>query len=121
MEQPLIARISVIDNQGYPHTVPIWFARDGDDVVFFSSRSAKKIGFAQANPNGAVSLGGNPYGSEGYLMKGKFRIEEDSDHRWLSEITHRYEPRDLADQHVGEWSRGDLVVMRFKPQKISKV
>ena len=121
MEQPLIARISVIDTQGYPHTVPIWFARDGEDVVFFSSRDAKKVGFALANPNGAVSLGGNPYGSEGYLMKGKFSIEEDRDHRWLNEITHRYEPKDLADQHVREWSSSDLVVMRFKPQKISKV
>ncbi len=121
MEQPLIARISVIDDHGYPHTVPIWFVRDGDELVFFSSRNAKKVELAKANPKGAVSLGGNPYGSEGYLLKGKFAIEEDVNHRWLSEITHRYEPQDLANQHVREWSGPDIVVMRFKPNKISKI
>lgn len=121
MEQPLIARISVIDDQGFPHTVPIWFARDGDDVIFFSSRSARKAVFAQVNPNGAVSLGGNPYGSEGYLMKGVFVIEEDPGHRWLREITFRYEPADQAKKDVTDWSSSDLVVMRFKPRKVIKV
>ena len=121
MEQSMLARISVIDDQGYPHTVPIWFARDGDEIVFFSSRSARKIGFAIKNPKGAVSIGGDPYGSEGYLLKGTFAIEEDPGSRWLREITFRYEPPELAAQHVGEWAGPDIVVMRFKPQKISRV
>src|SRR5262245_49360925 len=42
LDQPLIGRISVIDDDGYPHTIPIWFARDGDEVVFFSSRNTRK-------------------------------------------------------------------------------
>jgi hypothetical protein len=121
MEQPLLARISVIDDRGYPHTVPIWFVRDGDDLVFFSSRSARKIGFAQANFKGAVSIGGDPYGSEGYLLKGEFAIEEDPDSGWLREITFRYEPPDLAEQHVREWSGPDIVVMRFKTHKVIKI
>jgi general stress protein 26 len=121
MQQAILARISVIDDQGYPHTVPIWFVRDGDEIVFFSSRTARKIAFMRKNPKGAVSIGGNPYGSEGYLVKGTFAIEEDPGSRWLREITFRYEPPELADQHVREWAGPDIVVMRFTPQKISKV
>ena len=121
LEQPLIARLSVIDDAGYPHTVPIWFARDGDDLMFFSSRTARKIGHAQANPRGAVTVGGDPYGAEGYLLKGELSIEEDPENRWLSLITHRYEPNDLAEQHVAEWSKEDLVLMRFRPRKVIRV
>src|SRR5947209_20467217 len=72
LDKPLIARISVIDDEGYPHTIPIWFIRDGDEIMFISSRGGRKIRSIQANPKGAVTIGGDPYGSEGYLLKGEF-------------------------------------------------
>ena len=121
LDQALIARIAVIDAKGYPHVIPIWYARDGDDVVFFSSRSARKIGFAQSNPKGAISIGGDPYGSEGYLLKGEFTIEEDIDHHWLKAITYRYEPKEQAEKDIADWGTGDLVVMRFKPAQVIKI
>ncbi len=121
MEQALIAHISVIDNDGYPHVIPIWFARDGDEVMFFSDRTARKIKHIQANPKGALTIGGDPYGSEGYLLKGEFSIEDDPGHRWLREITYRYEPRAIADKHLAEWVNDDLVLLRFKPRKVIKV
>ena len=121
LEQALIARIAVIDNDGYPHLIPIWFARDEDDVMFFSSRTARKIKHVQANPKGALTIGGDPYGSEGYLLKGEFSVEEDPEHRWLKEITYRYEPREIADSHLAEWVNDDLVLLRFRPRKVIKV
>jgi hypothetical protein len=121
MENPLIARMAVIDTAGYPHVIPIWFARDGDDVMFFSSRTARKIKYVQANPKGALTIGGDPYGSEGYLLKGEFSIEVDPGHRWLREITYRYEPREVADKHVVEWATDAIVVLRFRPHKVIKI
>jgi general stress protein 26 len=121
LDQPLIGRISVIDGEGYPHTIPIWFIRDGDEVVFFSSRDTRKNKHIQANPKGALSIGGDPYGSEGYLLKGEFAIEEDPRRRWLSAITHRYEPQEQADKDVEEWGKGDLVALRFTPRQVVKV
>jgi general stress protein 26 len=121
LHQPHIARIAVIDSHGYPHTIPIWYALDGNDLMFFSSRDARKIDYVRANSKGAVTIGGEPYGAEGYLLKGDFSLEEDVDHHWLSQITHRYEPQALANQHVNEWGEGDLVLMRFTPHKIAKV
>jgi hypothetical protein len=102
LDQPLIGRISVIDEEGYPHTVPIWFIRDGDEVMFISSRVGRKISSIQANPKGALTVGGDPYGSEGYLLKGEFAIEEDPGHRWLRDITYRYEPQDVAEKYLAE-------------------
>jgi hypothetical protein len=121
LDQPLIGRISVIDDEGYPHTIPIWFVRDGDEVVFFSSRNTRKNRYIQANPKGALTIGGEPYGSEGYLLKGKFALEEDPERRWLGIITPRYEPREIADRHVEEWGKGDLVALRFTPRQVASV
>jgi general stress protein 26 len=121
LDQPLIGRISVIDGEGYPHTIPIWFIRDGDEVVFFSSRDTRKNKHIQANPKGALSVGGDPYGSEGYLLKGEFAIEEDPSRRWLSAITHRDEPQEQAGKDVEEWGKGDLVALRFTPRLVVKV
>ncbi len=121
LEKPLIARISVIDTDGYPHVIPIWFARDGDDVMFFSDRAARKINYIQANPKGALTIGGDPYGSEGYLLKGEFSIEADTEHRWLREITYRYEPREIADKDLAEWVNDDIILLRFKPRKEIKI
>ncbi|HEV8190571.1 MAG TPA: pyridoxamine 5'-phosphate oxidase family protein [Ktedonobacterales bacterium] len=121
LEQPLIARISVIDHEGYPHTIPIWFVRDSDEIVFISSRGGRKIKYIQANPKGAFVIGGDPYGSEGYLLKGEFSIEEDPGHRWLTDITYRYEPRDIADKYLAEWVNDDIVALRFTPRQVVKV
>lgn len=121
LEKPLIARIAVVDDRGYPHVIPIWFARDGDDVIFFSSKGARKIKHIRANPKGAMTVGGDPYGSEGYLIKGEFSIEGDVNHRWLSEITHRYEPKALADKHVIEWGTDDIILLRFRPHEVIRI
>ncbi|HEX3270129.1 MAG TPA: pyridoxamine 5'-phosphate oxidase family protein [Ktedonobacterales bacterium] len=125
LDQPLIGRISVIDDEGYPHTIPIWFARDGEEVVFFSSRNTRKITYIQANPKGALTIGGDPYGSEGYLLKGEFALEDDVAYQWLREITYRYEPREVAEKDLAEWIAGwaskDLVILRFTPRRVVKV
>lgn len=121
LDQPLIGRISVIDEEGYPHTIPIWFIRDGDEVVFISSRGGRKIRSIQVNPKGALTVGGDPYGSEGYLLKGEFAIEEDPGHRWLRDITYRYEPRDAAEKYLAEWVNDDIVALRFTPRQVVKV
>ena len=51
LDQPLIGRISVIDEEGYPHTIPIWFIRDGDEVMFISDPPVvmNRVGIATAS------------------------------------------------------------------------
>ena len=50
LRSPLIARLSVVDPDGYPHTVPLWFDLDGDDVVIISHRKTRKVDCIRANP-----------------------------------------------------------------------
>jgi hypothetical protein len=121
LKKPLTARMSTIDGAGYPHTVPVWFMMDGDDVVVMGTRETKKVGHMKANPKGAVSIGGGPDEGDGYLIKGEWRVEEDPDKHWQRTITHHYEPPEKAEADLADWADLDIIVMRLKPTRVIKV
>ncbi len=122
LNQTLIARLATIDDQGYPHVVPLWYSRDGDDLVIMSDRETRKVHNALANPKGAVQVGGNP-GTEqsGYLFQGDLIVEDDPDHVLTAVITRRYESKARADQLLEEWKDDDTVVIRLKVRKTVRV
>ena len=121
LQKPLIARMSTIDPDGYPHTVPVWFALDGDDIVIISARDTRKVGHLLANPKGAVAIGGDPADSAGYLIKGKFVIEVDPDDAWVRQLTYRYEAPEQAEKDIAAWAELDIIVLRLKPKVVLKV
>ena len=58
LEGPHVARLSVIDSNGYPHTVPLWYGVDGDDIVMISDRNTRKVGFIESNSKASICIGG---------------------------------------------------------------
>lgn len=121
LQKPLIARVSVIDPQGYPHTVPVWFMLDGDDIVMISVSDTRKVIYARANPKAAVTVGGQDGDGGGYLIKGDIVIEPDPEDVWTRKLTYHYEPPDKAAADVAAWADLDIIVMRLKPVKVIKV
>lgn len=121
LQKPLIARMSTIDPDGYPHTVPVWFGLDGDDIVIISVRDTRKVSHIQANPKGAVTIGGDPADSAGYLIKGEFLIEADPDDAWVRQLTYRYEAPEQAEKDIAAWADLDIIVLRLKPKVVLKV
>ena len=121
LEKPRIARMSTIDANGYPHTVPVWFMLDGSDLVVIGTRDARKVSHILANPKGSIQIGGEPDDESGYLFKGQFTIEEDPDRRWVKTMTMRYENGAQADKDIAAWSALDMILMRLKPTAILKV
>jgi general stress protein 26 len=121
LQKPLIARMSTIDPKGYPHTVPVWFAPDGDDIVVISVRETRKVGHILANPKGAVTIGGDPGDDAGYLIKGEFSIEADPEDAWVRKMTYRYEAPEQAEKDIADWAELDIIVLRLKPEVVLKV
>ena len=126
LESPHVARLSVIDSNGYPHTVPLWYAVDGDDIVMISDRNTRKVDFLAANPKASICIGGGEgAGSEvgaGYLFKGDCKEEEDTGGKWLRLITHRYRSPKDAEKDIAQWSTQlDIMVLRLAVAKVIKV
>lgn len=126
LNEPRIARISTIDSSGYPHTVPVWFVLEGDEIWFTSHSSTRKVEHVRNNSKGAVTVGGDATDREGgyvpgYLFKGTWEIVPDSDHSFLKRVTHRYETPEQAEKDLAEWIKTECVVMRFKIEKVIRV
>jgi len=121
LQKPLLARMSTIDPDGWPHTVPVWFMLDGDDVVVISVRKTAKIGHIQANPKGALQIGGDSNDGGGYLLKGIFSIEEDPGDVWMNKLIYRYESGEQADKDAKEWADLDIIVIRMTVVRVLKV
>ena len=121
LQKPLIARMSTIGPDGYPHTVPVWFAPDGDDIVVISVSDTHKVGHIRANPKGAITIGGDSGDGDGYLIKGEFAIEADPDDVWVKKLTYRYETPEQAEKDIADWADLDIVVLRLKPTAVLKV
>lgn len=122
LERPFVARMSTIDEKGYPHTVPLWFDVDGDDIVIISDRNTRKIGHIGRNAKGNVQIGGDTGDGAGYLFKGQLSVEEDPGFRWLRQVTLRYEQGEQAEKDIELWRTTlDMIVIRLKVERVIKV
>lgn len=121
LAKPILARLSAVGPDGYPHTVPVWFMLDGEDVVFISVRGTRKVDYFQADPRGAVVIGGDEGDGGGYLVKGDVSIEEDPDDAWVRRLTHHYEPPEQAEKDIADWAELDIILLRLRPRVVIKV
>jgi predicted pyridoxine 5'-phosphate oxidase superfamily flavin-nucleotide-binding protein len=120
LKKPHVARVSTIDSNGYPHTVGIWYALDGDELVITTPRNAKKINHIKVNPKGSISIGGAPDDGGGWLFKGLFVVTEEKAWPWLEQMTYHYETPEQAAKDLAEWASLDMVIIRMKPEKTIK-
>lgn len=121
LRQPVIARFTTIRPDGYPHTVPVWFMLDGDDLLVFSLRDTRKVKNGLANPKGCLSLGGDPPDSPGYLIDGDLTVEDDPEHLVAARITNHYETPEKAQEDLAAWREEDFVVLRLSPRRVARV
>jgi len=114
LNKPRIARLATQGVDGYPHVVPIWFRRDGDDILFGSDRDNRKVRNILANPKGTVVIGGEPpIEEEGYMIQGDLSIEEDPKHASMWKMLLRYETKKNAERLAKEWAGSDTLRVSF--------
>ena len=121
LKKPRLARMSTIDPNGYPHTVPVWYAIDGDEFVIVVSPASKKVGHLKVNPKGCISIGGGPDDGGGWMFKGQFTLTDDNGWPWLQQMTPHYEPAEEAAKNLAEWAQSEWGLIRMKVEKIIKV
>ncbi|HEX3051742.1 MAG TPA: pyridoxamine 5'-phosphate oxidase family protein [Aggregatilineaceae bacterium] len=121
LQKPLLARMSTIDQEGYPHTVPVWFMLEGDDICIIAVPETKKVGHIRRNPKGSVSVGGDVNDGGGYLIKGDFAVEDDPGGAFMRKITFHYEEPETAAKHVEDWKDLGIQTIRLKVKRVLKV
>jgi predicted pyridoxine 5'-phosphate oxidase superfamily flavin-nucleotide-binding protein len=121
LKKPHLARMSTIDPNGYPHTVPVWYEMDGEEFVITAPAETKKLNHIRANPKGCISIGGAPDDGGGWLFKGLFSLTDEAMWPWLEKMTYHYEPREQAEKDLALWKTWDIRIIRMKVDKAIRV
>jgi predicted pyridoxine 5'-phosphate oxidase superfamily flavin-nucleotide-binding protein len=125
LQQRQIARVTTMGSDGYPHTVPIWYILDGDDIVIATGPAARKVKNVRTNPKGAVTVGGDPandhdsYGI-GYLFQGEWSLEGEPGFEWIRKIALRYrDDPERVEREIAAW--GPHQTLRFVIRQVVQV
>jgi len=120
--KPRIARLATIGSNGYPHVVPIYFMLDGEDLIFGTERSNRKVRNSLLNPKGAVQIGGERTPDEaGYMIQGDLSIEEGADPSVIRRLIYRYETKEEAEKSLAGLQHSEVVLIRLKPKSVIRV
>lgn len=125
LRQRLIARATTINPDGYPHTVPIWYVLDGDDIVVATGPDSRKIKNIRINPKGAIVIGGEPVGDHeryaaGYLFQGEWLIEGEPGFDWIRRIARRYwDDEERIEREIAAW--GPHQALRLVVHRVIRV
>ena len=120
LKKPLLAYVSILDFDGFPHTLPVWFAIDGEDIVMTITATSKKFAYMRANPKACITIGGGPEDGGGWLFKGLLRMTDEDPWPWLEKMTYRYETAEQAAKDLADWTDVALGLVRLKPEKSVK-
>lgn len=76
LEEPNLARLAYIGRDARPRVVPIWFTRDGQEIVMVTGPRAEKARALKANAAVALSIDSSRPPYKVLLLEGDAALEE---------------------------------------------
>jgi len=70
LDRDLIGFLTAVDGGGQPQTAPVWFVRDGDDIVVYNKPDTPRLASIATNPKVAFSLRGDRAGVGVVVVEG---------------------------------------------------
>jgi PPOX class probable F420-dependent enzyme len=102
-----LLRVGTIDADGYPCVVPIWFIRQGDDIMFTPRGPSAFFAHIRREPRVGLSIDEDPLPYRKVTVRGTARVvrEPGDDDLWRDlyrSIAKRYVPAEAADAYVDD-------------------
>lgn len=76
LDRELIGFLTAVDGNRQPQTSPVWFVRDGDDIVVYNKATTPRVESVAANPGVAFNLRGDLRASGAVLLEGRAVTED---------------------------------------------
>ncbi len=102
-----LLRLATTDEDGYPRLVPIWFIRQGDEILFTPRGPSVFLANIRRDPRVALSIDEDPLPYRKVTVQGDARIVHDvgNDDEWRDlyrSIAKRYIPAEAAEAYVSD-------------------
>jgi PPOX class probable F420-dependent enzyme len=123
VESSALAHLVTLEPDGRPQISCVWVGMEGEDIVFASLGSRRKLDNIARDPRVALSIEGtksNPMGLREYLVvHGTARIEEGGGPALLQRLAHTYLGADVTFPPMDDPPPG--VVVHIAPERLGGV
>jgi PPOX class probable F420-dependent enzyme len=76
LDEELIGFLTAVSPDGQPQASPVWYLRDGEDIVVYNRPSSPRLVSIAANPKVAFNLRGDRHGDVVVTLEGEARVED---------------------------------------------
>lgn len=76
LDRTLIAWLTTVSPDGQPQSSPVWFLRDGEQIVVYSLANAPRVRNVRANPRVAFNLNSDDGGGDVITIEGTATLED---------------------------------------------
>jgi PPOX class probable F420-dependent enzyme len=120
LEGTRTAKLATTTRDGDPHVSPVWFALDGDDLVFTTGRDRVKGMHLRRDPRVALVVDDERPPFAFVHVRGRAALDEGASDLlyWTTRIAARY----MGEEHADEYGRRNAVpeelLVRVTPGKV---
>lgn len=115
LEKNGFAHVATIGPGGMPQSTPVWYAWDGANLKFSTTKTRQKYRNLLRNPKVSASIT-DPDAPYRYLeIRGVAEIEDDPDRTFMDELWRKYTGKDYPRSQP----RDERVVVRIRPKHVS--
>lgn len=115
----LVGVLSTLEGDGAVHAIPLWYAEDGDAIVFATGSASRKVRNLRRDPRATLVLHDSRPGFEvcGASIRGRVELVEGDAVKLLVERVHRryVTPAGELLPAAGEFLASDDIVVRLIP------
>ncbi|MET4640525.1 PPOX class F420-dependent oxidoreductase [Streptomyces sp. NBC_01724] len=118
LDTPVFVTVATIQPDGSPQLSPVWVKRDGDDVLFSTTRGRRKEQNLSRDPR--VSVVVQPFAAPYTYaeIRGVAALTTEGGDELIDELSVKYTGKKYAEFNPASGDDDERVVVRITPQKI---
>ncbi|WP_031465365.1 PPOX class F420-dependent oxidoreductase [Sciscionella sediminilitoris] len=109
------ATVATVNPDGSPQTSVVWCERDGDDLLFSTTRGRRKTRNMERDPRVSVSIFDREDPYKYAELRGTVRITEENGRALIDKLSNAYHGKDFRAEPEGTVR----VVVRLTPEKVT--
>ncbi|HUY79758.1 MAG TPA: PPOX class F420-dependent oxidoreductase, partial [Ktedonobacterales bacterium] len=112
--------VATVRADGRPHVAPVWFALDGDTIVFNTGEATVKGRNLRRDPRVSISVDDETPPFSFLLIDGTATISSDPDElrEWAGRIGGRYMGADRAEEYGARNGVDGELIVRVTPSRV---
>lgn len=76
LDAAMIAHLTAVSPSGQPQTTPVWFLRDGDELVVYNKPKSPRLDSVASNDRVSLTLRGDAAGDGAVTIEGRARVDD---------------------------------------------